>query len=208
VPGICVDALLAAGKPVRVLPFVEQSARLSRGANILVRRHRTLQDMYPDSLLAKLTPLFAIVTLPLGILAAIFVSTTAAVVVFVVGWLLLTPATAVLSGPSPWLDDDIENLVGERVNEARQEGSGERRSKDPVETLRERYARGEIDEVELERRLDALLETEAVDPDDEESIERAIDSLDTGNSGGGGLGTHDTGTEGESEGTELERDRA
>jgi hypothetical protein len=164
--------------------------------------------MYPDSLLAKLTPLFAIVTLPLGILAAIFVSTTAAVVVFVVGWLLLTPATAVLSGPSPWLDDDIENLVGERVNEARQEGSGERRSKDPVETLRERYARGEIDEVELERRLDALLETEAVDSDDEESIERAIDSLDTGNSGGGGLGTHDTGTEGESEGTELERDRA
>ena len=32
-----------------------------------------------------------------------------------------------------------------------------------LETLRNRYARGEIDEAEFERRLEALLETESVD---------------------------------------------
>jgi uncharacterized membrane protein len=36
-----------------------------------------------------------------------------------------------------------------------------------LETLRNRYARGEIDEAEFERRLDALLETESV----EEAVE-------------------------------------
>lgn len=38
---------------------------------------------------------------------------------------------------------------------------------DALETLRNRYARREIDEAEFERRLDALLETE--------SVERAVD---------------------------------
>ncbi|QLH79883.1 SHOCT domain-containing protein [Halosimplex rubrum] len=44
-------------------------------------------------------------------------------------------------------------------------GSGGDRSggDDPVETLRERFARGEIDQTEFERRLDALLASEAGD---------------------------------------------
>lgn len=146
-----------------------------------------------QSVFARLTPLFAVVTLPLGILAAIFVNLPTALAVFVVGWLLLTPASAVLFGgsanPGPahgpfemWGDDEIEELVQERMKEAMREKTGESAeggSTDPVEELRERYARGEIDEAELERRLDALLETEDVDADDEESIERAMGNLDT-----------------------------
>jgi len=54
--------------------------------------------MYSRSLAANLTPLFAVITLPLGILTAPLVSFQAALVVFVVGWLLLTPASAILFG--------------------------------------------------------------------------------------------------------------
>lgn len=147
--------------------------------------------MYSDSFLARLTPLFAFITLPLGILAAIFVGLSAALVVFVVGWLLLTPASAILFGnPTPgptWADDEVEQLVQERIKEQIRAKIKEQ-STDPLDELRARYARGEIDELELERRLDALLEMEAVDPDDEEGIERVKSTLDTGNSTGQAAG--------------------
>jgi hypothetical protein len=42
--------------------------------------------------------------------------------------------------------------------------TGTAEKQDPVLTLRERYARGEIDEVELDRRLDGLLRTEPGHP--------------------------------------------
>lgn len=147
--------------------------------------------MYSDSFLARLTPLFAFITLPLGILAAIIVGLSAALVVFVVGWLLLTPASAILFGnPTPgptWADDEVEQLVQERIKEQIR-AKTEEQSTDPLDELRARYARGEIDELELERRLDALLEMEAVDPDDEEGIERVKSTLDTGNSTGQAAG--------------------
>lgn len=135
--------------------------------------------MPSGNLSARLTPLFAVVTLPLGILAALFVGLQAAAAVFVVGWLLLTPASAVLFGspePGPeWADDEVSDLIEERMKEAMDEQGS---STDPVDELRERYARGEIDELELERRLDALLETEDVTENDTERIERAVETLD------------------------------
>ena len=136
--------------------------------------------MYSNSVLSKLTPLFAVVTLPAGVLAAIFLGGSAAIAVFVVGWLLLTPVSAVLfdsSAPTPGPVQG-EDRVKQQVD------TGERSSEDPVEKLRERYARGEIDEAELERRLDALLETEDLNRDDERGIERATNSIDTGDSEG------------------------
>ena len=47
----------------------------------------------------------------------------------------------------------------------------------PLETLRNRYARGDIDEAELERRLDALLETETATGGFETETERDLDRL-------------------------------
>ena len=44
----------------------------------------------------------------------------------------------------------------------------------PLETLRNRYARGDIDEAELERRLDALLETETATGGFETETERQL----------------------------------
>ena len=133
------------------------------------------------TLMGQLTAVFAVATLPLGILAAAFVSLSAALVVFVVGWLFLTPLSAILAGNSveSEVDDEVEQFVQERVRERLNEKRETESSTDPLEELRARYARGEIDETELERRLDALLETEDVDPADEQSIERAIANLDT-----------------------------
>jgi hypothetical protein len=145
--------------------------------------------MWTNSLGARLTPLFAVMTLPLGILAAIFFGLQASLAVFVVGWLLLTPASAILfgpPGPGPTAGGEFQEALNEHIQEEMKQSLDEKRagsdtssSTDPVEELRQRYARGEIDEQELERGLDALLETEDVDADDEQVIERAIGNLDT-----------------------------
>lgn len=105
-------------------------------------RHHKLCRMRPNSMLSTLTPLFAVVTLPLGILTAIFVGTLPAVAVFVVGWLLLTPATAILFGPptAGTADGEVQKLVQERIRAERPEAVDGESSADPVEKLRERYA--------------------------------------------------------------------
>jgi uncharacterized membrane protein len=133
----------------------------------------------------RLTPLFAVVTLPLGILAFMFSSWQAAAVVFVVGWFLLVPASAILLGPS-W-DEEMEQVAefqeaSERLDG--ESGGGETTQTDPVDELRDRYARGEIDEAEFERRLEGLLETEDVDAADQEAVERAVERLDSDGEGG------------------------
>jgi len=132
--------------------------------------------------LHRLAPFFAVVTLPVGILAALFVGLPVAVAVFVVGWLLLVPATAILFPPEmvtgPGVPEDIDEMVEEEIRQSLGESRSEGERFDPIEELRQRYARGEIDEMELERGLEALLETEGVDADDEEQIEKTIDRLE------------------------------
>lgn len=129
----------------------------------------------------RLTPLFAVVTLPLGILAFLFSGWLAAAVVFLVGWLLLVPATAVLFGPS-WAAETAAfaefQAAGSRLDG--ESGAEETNQSDPVDELRDRYARGEIDEGEFERRLEGLLETEDVDAADQETVERAVERLSDG----------------------------
>ena len=127
-----------------------------------------------------LTPLSAVVTLPVGILAGLFYGLVPALVVFVVGWLLLVPVTAILfggqmmSGPTP---DEFEQLTEEEI-EKTIAGESDEETLDPVEVLRQRYARGEISDAELEQGLEALLETEGLDTEDTEEIEKTIDRLD------------------------------
>jgi len=138
--------------------------------------------MVPRSTLQRLPALFAVVTLPVGILAGLFVGLPAAVAVFVVGWLLLVPATAVLFPPEgiltgPGVSDEMDEMIQDEITQSFGESESTEERFDPVEELRQRYARGEIDERELEQGLDALLETEGVDADDETEIEQTIDRL-------------------------------
>ncbi|WP_436929261.1 SHOCT domain-containing protein [Halosimplex halobium] len=67
-----------------------------------------------------------------------------------------------------FLSDPIEALL-------RSGGSDDDATTDPVDELRQRYARGEIDEAEFEQRLDRLLETENVESVGEQDRERVRD---------------------------------
>lgn len=119
-------------------------------------------------------PLVAVVTLPAVILSFLYVGLQAALVVGVVGWLLLLPASAILYGVLT-RPGSLHNEIDQGVAEATMDDI---QTEDPVEKLRQRYAEGDIDEQQLERGLDALLETEEVSVDDPERIERVIETLE------------------------------
>lgn len=136
---------------------------------------------------SKITGIIAVAMLPVALLVGIGSGLTQMVAVFIIGWLLLTPVSAILFGnpnrhdsDSREFDDEIEALVRERVKAGIRgdDGTDGRPTTDPIEQLRGRYARGEIDDAELEHRLDALLEMEDADPDDEAAIERVRATLD------------------------------
>ena len=110
-----------------------------------------------------LTSLFAVVV-P-GPLEALIPAT------FIAGFFLLIPLVALLGEDFP--------LVAAADPDA-SAGSGATAER-PVAELRERYASGEIDEAEFERRLDRLLATEDLD----ERFDR-IESDGTGSAGSAG----------------------
>lgn len=91
-----------------------------------------------------LTSLFAV--LELGVLVP---------ATFVFGFMVLLPVVAILGEDFPL----VEPADGSGTTGVMEESTDE----DPVATLRRRYATGEIDEAEFERRLDRLLETEELE---------------------------------------------
>ncbi|QPV64751.1 SHOCT domain-containing protein [Halosimplex litoreum] len=98
--------------------------------------------------------LVSILTLPFGLLTALFVGAAPAAVIFVVGWFLLTPVLFVFA-------EEIGSLLPDR-------GTGDEsadQSADPLEQLKSRYARGEIDETEFKRRVERLVGVEDLDAD-------------------------------------------
>ena len=86
------------------------------------------------------TSLFAVL-LP-EVLAALIPAT------FILGFFVLIPLVALLGEDFPLVEseEEVESASSTDAN--------------PLVTLRERYATGEIDEAEFERKLDRLLETE------------------------------------------------
>ena len=76
-----------------------------------------------------------------------------------VGYVAVVPITAILFGDeadrAEWLDGDSEQASADR-------SAGEE-AETPLETLRRRYAEGELSEAQFERKLDQLLETETME---------------------------------------------
>lgn len=137
-----------------------------------------------DQIFEGLTAVFAVATLPAGLLAGMFMGGGAAAIVFIVGWLLLVPVAAILAGMLSDPAKEIERAkeMGDLVAglDDSETTSDDERQEDPLEALRRRYAKGEIDERELERGLEALLETEDAHATDTDAIRNALDRLDEG----------------------------
>ena len=116
--------------------------------------------------LLALPGLIAVGTLPLALLVGVFYGFTVAGIVAAVLWIGVLPITAILV-------EEVFDVRNWGTNEQRDEQDEQRDEddvEDPLETLRERYARGEINDEEFERRLEVLVETDDHDP--EEFLER------------------------------------
>lgn len=83
-----------------------------------------------------------------------------------VGYVAVVPLVAILFGDredvAEYWDGDA-TLPGETDDESTSEPTDGETTADALESLRERYARGELTDEEFERKLDRLLETETVE---------------------------------------------
>lgn len=116
----------------------------------------------------RLTGATSILTLGVGLLA-LFLGFDWFWMVFVLGWAVATPLVAILSGSRRSEDD--ARTGADAIRESSHGASTTGAKEDALETLRTRYARGELSDVEFERKLEKLLETETL-----EDIRRAVAS--------------------------------
>ncbi|WP_335999041.1 SHOCT domain-containing protein [Halorientalis halophila] len=116
-------------------------------------------------------------TLVTGIwLAAMFLDQSWWLGFMLFGYVVLVPLTAVLFGDEgdfeAWWDSDAERDPETTPNDRTE-------SEDPLTTLRERYARGELTDEQFERKLERLLETETLEDAAEGVGADAADSRST-----------------------------
>jgi uncharacterized membrane protein len=102
----------------------------------------------------ELTGVVALLVLGAGFLAMAFppLSPIPFWVIWIVGFAVVLPLVGIATGEALDEDEDPERDPSDRGRS--------RRDRDPLAELRRRYAEGEIDELEFERRLERLLETE------------------------------------------------
>lgn len=108
--------------------------------------------------------LIGVVTLPLGLLAGLAGLGWLTAAIFITGWLLLCPLFLF------WGDEVGAMLLGSPAEDG---PAGE--TPDPLRELQTRYARGEIDEAEFERRLEVLLGTDPSLGGDENAGEPVVE---------------------------------
>ncbi|WP_146417989.1 SHOCT domain-containing protein [Haloarcula hispanica] len=112
----------------------------------------------------KLVATIAILSLGIAMLAGVagFGGPIASMSI-ILGWFILAPLVALLGSKLPM----IESPAAEPDSDKTEMTTTSEPTVDPVDQLRERYARGELTDSEFERRLDRLLETEALSANSE-----------------------------------------
>jgi uncharacterized membrane protein len=106
-----------------------------------------------------LAGIVSILTLGVGLLA-LFAGVEDFWMIFVIGWVVLTPLAGMLSAEDEDADADASDADPASTATT---GADEVSPKDALETLRARYARGELTEEQFERKVERLLETETVE---------------------------------------------
>jgi len=84
----------------------------------------------------------------------------------IVGYAAVLPLVAILFGDREEIReywDGSPTLPGQTDSEPRSEPADDETTADALDSLRERYARGELTDEQFERKLDRLLETETVE---------------------------------------------
>lgn len=107
--------------------------------------------MVPTLPKKKLMGVVAVLTLGLGALFPVLDFYVLTQLTFVVGLVILLPLIAILGEEFPFVESS------ERADEPTEPTTA---ATDPLDELRQRYARGELSTEEFERRLERLLETE------------------------------------------------
>jgi len=107
----------------------------------------------------------AVLTLGLTALAGAVAPGQIPGMIAISGLIIALPLTAILGDRLPYVasEDDAESTATEPVTANGDTGTTDTEDDHAVAKLRDRYARGEIDEAEFERRLDQLLATEDLD---------------------------------------------
>jgi uncharacterized membrane protein len=155
-------------------------------------------DRAGEDLLEAIPGIIAVLTLGAGVTSAVLGFGHVTPVIFVVGWLLLTPLSAILA--DTW---QVRSMFSDgTAREARGDADAIGDDEAALEELKRRYARGEIDEAEFERRTELLVENESIDAV-EDRVDRRNDApaVDANSST-----VHDDHTSGERERADRDRD--
>jgi uncharacterized membrane protein len=97
-----------------------------------------------------------------------------------VGYVAVIPVTQMLFG------DEDEDEADADVSEGR-ESSMDTDQQDALQTLRDRYARGELTDEQFERKVERLLETETLEDVEDRARERSLDPVSDDHSGDDGV---------------------
>lgn len=124
--------------------------------------HTSLEDVHGWPLISAVTSAVTLLTVGLA-MTLLLLGWSQFWIVFVIGFAFVLPAATHLAN---WYDAEAES--GGRTEDGR---DGQQAA---LETLRERYATGEIGEAEFERRVERLIGTESVA--DAETFYRESDS--------------------------------
>lgn len=119
----------------------------------------------------EMVGIVAVLTFGFTGLVAVLGGGTLVPVIFVIGMFILVPLIAILGEDFPYVE--------ETTDEPQPAPAG-----DPIETLRDRFARGEIDQEEFERRLEYIVATEDLEFD----VDEQLGHIDSGRGSGASRG--------------------